>query len=63
MITRTYPGIDIPDLTDSQIRDFLRNLDMQFNCVMIRAGGHGKRIQLYEREVQSTNFPKGCTQE
>ncbi|SJL13997.1 uncharacterized protein ARMOST_17449 [Armillaria ostoyae] len=41
MIARTYPGTDIPELTDSQIKDIFRNLDMQFNEVMIRAGGHG----------------------
>ncbi len=63
MIARTYPGTDIPDLTDSQIKDILRNLDMQFNKAMIRAGGHGKGIQIHAREVQSTNFLKGYTPE
>ncbi len=63
MIARTYPGTDIPDLTDSQIKDIFRNLDMQFNSTMIRAGGHGKRIQIHTREVQSTNFLKGYTPE
>ncbi|PBK90498.1 hypothetical protein ARMGADRAFT_1032505 [Armillaria gallica] len=43
MIARTYPGTDIPDLTDSQIKDILRNLDMQFNDAMIHAGGHASR--------------------
>ncbi|KAK0209551.1 hypothetical protein IW262DRAFT_1468809 [Armillaria fumosa] len=41
MITRTYLGTDIPPLTDSQIEDIFRNLDMQFNDAMIRAGGYG----------------------
>ncbi|PBK90544.1 hypothetical protein ARMGADRAFT_1166888, partial [Armillaria gallica] len=41
MIARTYPGADIPELADSQIKDIFRNLDMQFNNAMIRAGGYG----------------------
>ncbi len=44
MIARTYPGTDIPELTDSQIKDIFHNLDMQFNDAMVCAGGHGKRI-------------------
>ncbi|PBK90542.1 hypothetical protein ARMGADRAFT_1082798 [Armillaria gallica] len=40
-MARTYPGTDIPELTDSQIKDIFRNLDMQFNDAMVRAGGHG----------------------
>ncbi|KAK0221104.1 hypothetical protein EDD85DRAFT_861925 [Armillaria nabsnona] len=41
MIARTYPDTDIPELTDSQIKDILHNLDIQFNEAMISAGGHG----------------------
>ncbi|KAK0221139.1 hypothetical protein EDD85DRAFT_861997 [Armillaria nabsnona] len=41
MIARTYPGTDIPELTDAQIKDIFRNLDMLFHSTMIRAGGHG----------------------
>ncbi|KAK0467473.1 hypothetical protein IW261DRAFT_1613002, partial [Armillaria novae-zelandiae] len=41
MIARTYLGTDIPALTDSQIEDIFRNLDMQFNNVMIGAVGYG----------------------
>ncbi len=63
MIARTYPGADIPELTDSQIKDIFRNLDMQFNNAMIRAGGYGKGILIYTRKVQSTNFLKGYTPE
>ncbi len=44
MIARTYAGTDIPELTDSQIKDIFRNLDVQFNGAMILAGGHGKGI-------------------
>ncbi|PBK90496.1 hypothetical protein ARMGADRAFT_1032503 [Armillaria gallica] len=37
MIARTYPGADIPELTDSHIKDIL---DAKFNEAMICAGGH-----------------------
>ncbi|PBK62444.1 hypothetical protein ARMSODRAFT_980714 [Armillaria solidipes] len=43
MIARTYPGTDIPELTDNQIKDIFRHLDVQFNEAMIRAGGHASR--------------------
>ncbi|KAK0196246.1 hypothetical protein F5146DRAFT_997706 [Armillaria mellea] len=43
MIARTYPGTDIPELTDSQIKDIFRNLDMQFNAMMVLAGGYASR--------------------
>ncbi|SJL13991.1 uncharacterized protein ARMOST_17443 [Armillaria ostoyae] len=41
MIARTYPVTDIPELTDSQIKDIFLNLDMQFNQAMLSAGAHG----------------------
>ncbi len=63
MIARTYSGTDIPELTDSQIKDIFRNLDMQLNSTMVLAGGHGKKIKIHTREDQSTNFLKGYTPE
>ncbi len=55
MIARTYPRTDIPELTDSQIKDILRNLDMQFNSTMVRAGGYGKRIQIHTRDSERSS--------
>ncbi|KAK0433265.1 hypothetical protein EV421DRAFT_2023596 [Armillaria borealis] len=53
MIARTYPVTDIPELTDSQIEDIFRNLDMQFNQTMLSAGAHASR-----NSIQSPGRPR-----
>ncbi|KAG7441020.1 uncharacterized protein BT62DRAFT_923603 [Guyanagaster necrorhizus] len=40
IIAKTYDGTAIPELTDSQIKDPLLGLDLQFNRVIISAFTH-----------------------
>ncbi|KAK0221144.1 hypothetical protein EDD85DRAFT_796541 [Armillaria nabsnona] len=53
MIARTYPGTDIPELTDSQIKDIFHDLDMQFNEVVLQAVTHASR-----NNIQSPGRPR-----
>ncbi|KAK0222646.1 hypothetical protein EDD85DRAFT_796178 [Armillaria nabsnona] len=43
MITATYSGTVVPDLSDSQIKDIFLNLDSEFNRVMLHASLHASK--------------------
>ncbi len=44
MIASIYLGTAVPELTDSQIKDILVNLDTSSNRVMLAALLYGKQI-------------------
>ncbi len=44
MTARTYPGIAVPELTDSQIKDIFAGLDANLNDVMLTAFLYGQQI-------------------